>query len=289
MAAGPKAAPAAVPSLPGLADPLEPRHPHGAVLPDALGVLGVGALSSAMVVALHRARPSLRLHCAPRNAQALAALQTRVPLTPQASNQAVADACQMVLIGVRPAQLQALAGEVQFNASHHLLVLTAGTPLATLQALFAPARVTRLMTGLAVEGGRSAISCHPPHDGVQALWQPACAAVVPFEHEAQFEASMLLICVNAWWLDQLGALSAWLVQATGMQPQQAQTLLAANMADVAQLLALHPDQGAAELARQIGSPGTYTAAGLDHLQAVQAHQPWLDALALLRARLPQAA
>lgn len=254
-------------------------------LPQAIGVLGVGALASALVLALHRARPALQLHCAPRNTQAVAALRTQLPVRLQPSNQALADSCRMLLIGVRPAQLQALAGEVQLTDQHHLLVLSAGTPLAELQALFAPARVTRLMTGLAVAGGRSAISCHPPHAVVHALWQPACAAMLAFEDEAQFEASTLAVCANAWWLDQLGALARWLVDATGMQPAQAQALLGANMADVAQMLAQHPGTPAAALARAIGSPGTYTAWGLDQLQAAQAHQPWVDALAGLQARM----
>lgn len=250
-----------------------------------LGVLGVGALASALVVALQRAHPSLQFPCSPRNARAVARLQTQARLLPQVSNQQVVDACDLLLIGVRPAQLPALAQEIALRPAHHLLVLSAGTPLAELQALFAPARVTRLMAGLAVAGGHGSISCYPPHEAVQALLQAACGAFLPFAQEAQFEASMLAVCANAWWLDQLASMAAWLVEATGMPPAQAQALLGANMADVAQLLALHPQQGAAALARWVGSPGTYTEMGLNHLQTHAAHQPWLEALALVHARM----
>ena len=256
-------------------------------VPVAMGVLGVGALASALVLALHRAWPEMAFHLSPRNATAVATLQTQVPAVPQHSNQSVADACQMLIIGVRPAQLQALADEVRFSAQHQLVVLSAGTPLADLQRVFAPARVTRLMTGLAVSEGRSAISCFPPDAQVEALWQPACAAVIAFEKEAQFEASVLAVCANAWWLDQLAVMSQWLVDNTGMAPAQAQTLLAANMADVAQMLTLDPNKSPAEIARFIGSPGTFTGAGLDHLQSAKAHQPWLDALALVGDRMVQ--
>ena len=122
---------------------------------------------------------------------------------------------------------------------------------------------------------------------MQSLWAPACAAVVAFDDEAQFEASVLAVCANAWWLDQLAAMSQWLVKSTGMQPAQAQTLLAANMADVAHMLALNPDKSPAEIARFIGSPGTYTGAGLDHLQATRANQLWVDALGLVGAQMWQ--
>jgi pyrroline-5-carboxylate reductase len=252
-----------------------------------MGVLGVGALVSALVMALHRAWPGATFHLSPRNAEAVATLKTQVQAVVHSGNQQAVDACQMLIIGVRPAQLQALADEVQFHAGHHLMVLSAGTPLVDLHRLFAPARITRLMTGLAVSEGRSAISCYPPDARVQALWKPACASVIAFEKEAQFEASLLAVCANAWWLDQLAAMSQWLVDNTGMQHSQAQTLLAANMADVAQMLTLNPDKSPAEIARFIGSPGTYTGAGLDHLQAAKAHQPCLDALALVGAQMWQ--
>ena len=256
-------------------------------MPESIGVLGVGALASAMVLALQRAWPEMVFHLSPRNAGAVATLQTLVRAVAHSSNQQVVDACRMLIIGVRPAQLQALAHEVQFSADHHLMVLSAGTPLVDLQRLFVPARVTRLMTGLAVSEGRSAISCYPSDAQVQALWQPACAAVIAFEKEPQFEASVLAVCANAWWLDQLAAMSQWLVKSTGMQPAQAQTLLAANMADVAHMLALNPDKSPAEIARFIGSPGTYTGAGLDHLQATRANQLWVDALGLVGAQMWQ--
>lgn len=254
-----------------------------------VGVVGVGALASAMVQALHRARRSMVFHLSPRNAQAVASLQAQLHLQAVAhhSNQAVIDASPMLIIGVRPAQLQALADEVQFSAHHHVMVLSAGTPLRDLQRLFAPARVTRLMTGLAVSEGRSAISCYPGDASVQALWEPACSHLIAFEEEAQFEASVLAVCANAWWLDQLAAMSQWLVTSTGMQPAQAQALLATNMADVAQMLALNPDKSPAEIARFIGSPGTYTAAGLNQLQTSQAHRHWVDALALVFGKFPR--
>jgi pyrroline-5-carboxylate reductase len=240
-----------------------------------------------MVIALHRSWKAMRFHLSPRSAQNVADLQRRVSAVAHHSNQAVADACQMLIIGVRPAQLQTLADEVEFSAHHVLMVPSAGTSLVELQAQFAPARVTRLMTGLAVAAGRSAISCYPPDAQVKALWEPACTDVIAFDVEAHFDASVLAVCANAWWLDQLGVMSHWLVRSTGMQPAQAQALLAANMADVERMLAIHPDKSPAELASFIGSTGTYTAAGLGHLQAVRAQQPWVDALALVYAALPR--
>lgn len=84
-----------------------------------------------------------------------------------------------------------------------------------------------------------------PPGQLQALWQRACAAVIPLEDEARFEVSVLAMCSHAWWLDQRSAMTQWLV--------------------------LNPERSAAGLARFMGSPGTYTDQGRDQLQASAAH------------------
>jgi pyrroline-5-carboxylate reductase len=259
---------------------LSPSHPGA-----DLGFIGVGALSTALARALMRAWPHLRLHLSPRGEAASTQLATLNGVLRHPSNQSVADASNMLVIGVRPGQLPALAAELRLQPRHHLLCLSAGTPLATLQGLFAPARITRLMTGLAVAGARSAISVFPPAADVSTLLAPACVSVVGLDTEARFDASILAVCANAWWLDQLADMSDWMVRATGMAPDQAQALLCANMADVATMLQLDPGRDARELARAIGTPGTYTALGLDQLQQRQAHRAWEDALTSVLARL----
>ena len=129
----------------------------------------------------------------------------------------------------------------------------------------------------------------PQAEDVASLLAPACTSVLGFDTEARFDASILAVCANAWWLDQLAALSDWMVQATGMAPQQVQALLCANLADVASMVRLHPGCSPRELARSVGSPGTYTALGLDHLQQQQAHRVWENSLAQVLDRLRDSA
>lgn len=250
-----------------------------------VGFIGVGTLSSALLQALARTWPEGRFHLSPRGSATSDALARQYGARRHASNQAVADAAATLVIGVRPAQLPELAHELRLTPGHHLLVLAAGTPLAQLQALFAPARVTRVMTGLAVAGGQSAIGVFPPDASTSALLAPACAALLSLDDEAQLDGVILAVCANAWWLDQLATLSDWMVQATGMPDEQASALLSANMADVATLLRRQPKRTPRELARAIGTPGTFTAFGLEQLQQLQAHQAWADTLAQVMARL----
>lgn len=266
-----------------------PTAPPEATAAPEVGFIGVGALSAALLQALARAWPEGRFHLSPRGALASIELAQQFGARRHPSNQCVADDASLLVIGVRPAQLASLARELRLTPRHHLLVLAAGTSLAQLQALFAPARVTRVMTGLAVAGGHSAISIFPPDDTASALLAPACTAVLDFNDETQFNATILAVCANAWWLEQLAELSDWMVQATGMRAEQATALLCANLADVATLVRQQPDSTPREMARAIGSPGSYTAFGLDRLQQAHAHRAWANTLQEVLERLRQAA
>lgn len=251
----------------------------------AVGIIGVGELAGALATALRRAHPALAVHLSPRGEALGKALADRIGAHRHQNNAAVAACCETLVIGVRPADVEAVAAGLALKAEHHVLVLAAGVPHAHLVALFAPARVTRVMTGLAVSEGRSAISVFPDAAPVQALLAPACGALIGFADEASFDASILAVCVNAWWLDQLAHLQRWLCEAAGMRVEEARALLAANIGDVATLLHAQPDADPGALAARIGTPGTYTAAGLEQLAAVNAHGIWSDALAALLGRL----
>ncbi len=273
-------------------NPQAPATP-AASAPTQVGVLGVGALASALVRALARVYPQMHFHLSPRGAAASARLLGEVAATRHASNQAVLDAADWVIVGVRPAQLPELGHGLRWRAGHHALVLAAGVPHAQMSHGLAPARCTRVMTGLAVEGGGSALCVYPAGDAALQWLAAAGACWLPMQEEAHWEAATLAVCANAWWLEQLGQLSARLSALSGLPLASAQALLATQMADVATLLGIEPGRSPSDWARHIGSPGTYTEAGLQALQAQGAHAAWCDALAQVHARLvrnpPQAA
>ena len=265
-------------------------------VPKEVGVLGVGALASALVRALARVYPQLHFHLSPRGAAESQRLHAELPSTRHTSNQAVLDAADWVIVGVRPAQLHDLGHQqaqgLRWRDGHHALVLAAGVPHARMAHWLAPARCTRLMTGLAVQGGRSALCVYPGAEALQ--WLAAAGACwLPMQDEAHWEAATLAVCANAWWMEQLGQLSERLSALSGLPLASAQVLLAANMADVVTLLGIAPGRSPSGWARHIGSPGTYTEAGLQALQAQGAHAAWCDTLAQVYVRLlrnpPQAA
>lgn len=265
--------------------------------PTRLGVLGVGELAESLLVALARgclrdgrSRHDLEFHLSPRNDVRSHRLGWRFGAVRHASNVAVCEASLCVLVGVRPQQLEALAMELRENRAlskdHHLMVMAAGVSLTDLQRWFAPARVVRVMTGLAVSEGQSALTLYPEDSLTRDLLGPAVRQAVAFNEEAAFEASMLAVCMNAWQLAQQQALLDWFQTVPGITGPQARQLLMTQMRDALALMEAHPDTPPGELASRIGTPGTWTARGLEQLGGKEgAHRQWQQVLEGLRSEL----
>lgn len=269
--------------------------------PTRLGVLGVGELAESLLVALARgcqregwSRHGLEFHLSPRNDVRSHRLGWRFGAIRHVSNVAVCEASLCILVGVRPQQLEALAVELReshaLSKHHHLMVMAAGVPLADLQRWFAPARVVRVMTGLAVSGGQSALTLYPEDPLARDLLSPAVRQVIAFEEEGAFEASMLGVCVNAWQLAQQQALLDWFQTVPGISGPQARQMLMTQLRDALALMEAHPDTPPGELASRIGTPGTWTARGLEQLGGKEgAHRQWQHVLEQLRGEIEQGA
>ncbi|WP_024950755.1 pyrroline-5-carboxylate reductase family protein [Cobetia crustatorum] len=265
--------------------------------PMRLGVLGVGELTESLLVALARgsqregrSRTDLEFHLSPRNDVRSHRLGWRFGAVRHASNVAVCEASLCLLVGVRPDQLEPLASELReaqvLEADHHLMVTAAGVPLVDLQRWFAPARVVRVMTGLAVSEGQSALTLYPEDLLTRDLLGPAVKQIIAFAEEEAFEASMLAVCINAWQLAQQQALLDWFQTVPGMSGPQARQLLMAQLRDALALMEAHPDTPPGELASRIGTPGTWTARGLEQLGGSEgAHRQWQHVLEGLRSEL----
>ncbi|KGK42472.1 hypothetical protein LH51_06995 [Nitrincola sp. A-D6] len=250
-----------------------------------MGVLGVGALAEALIRGVQQSNCPFEWCLSPRSTQRVAQLQALPGVSVATDNQSVVDQCGSLLVGVRPAQLEQLAASVHLTPEHHLICLSAGVELQALQQAFYPARVTRMMASIAVQYPCSSVFLYPADTGLSATFTAAGYGVQSFATEVQFEASMLSVCVNAWWLEQIQALADTLVTQTGMNLPEAVALLARAQQESAVLLQHRPEMTPAALAREIGTPGTFTARGLDHLKTTQADQPWVEILSQLLAEL----
>jgi pyrroline-5-carboxylate reductase len=194
----------------------------------------------------------------------------------------------IVLLGVKPQKLDEVAAQLapSLGAGTLLISILAGVELATLRGRFpAPRAVVRAMPNTPVALGRGVVGLCS-HDADGAARQEVDALMAPLGHAEWFDDEELFVLAGHLtgagpafvyrFIDAMAAAAARLE----LPPEQA-LRLATRMVEGAGALAAAADEGPAELARRVASPGGTTEAGLRVLDSE-------DALASLMLRTLEA-
>jgi len=179
----------------------------------------------------------------------------------------------LVVLGVKPQKLAEVAPVVApaLEAETILVSILAGTPLATLRALFpTPHTVVKAMPNLPVSLGKGVTGLHADARSDAAAkadvdrLMRALGHVEWFDDEKLFSvASALTAAAPAFLYRFLDALAV-AGEEMGLPPEQA-ARLAAGMAEGASALAATARETPEQLARRVASPGGTTEAGLSVL------------------------
>lgn len=256
----------------------------------SLGILGVGELSEKVVHGLRRAGFTGTILLSARNRERADALVRDWGCQIIADNQALADAADLLLLGVRPDAVADLAAGLRCKPGKLLVSLAAGISLGQLQAAFPAARCVRLMLSYAAQFNASTVVVSPADETVQHLFGPL-GTLVCLDDEAAFELATVAGCMNGWFYFLLNDLQQWLSE-KGLSQADARALVLGNLQDCLSSARAQPERSLKALGEAIATPGTFTADGLKVLM----HQPtaatWgaacevvLDAL-LTRSQLP---
>jgi pyrroline-5-carboxylate reductase len=219
------------------------------------GVLGVGALASAIVTGLCEgvADPPA-IVVSPRNTETAAGLAARyTSVTVSAGNQEVVDAADLVFVTLRRAHADVL-GELTWRPDQVVVSATAGLPLDRLRALVAPVdRVARAVPMPAVATRSSRTPVHPPLAPVLELFEQL-GGTMPIDDGDQFEAIFTAMGTVAPFFEYLRILSDFLVS-HGLPAQDARQVVAGTYTGLLEQLTAHESPDFAELIKEHAPPG----------------------------------
>jgi pyrroline-5-carboxylate reductase len=219
------------------------------------GVLGVGALATAIVTGLCEgvADPP-RIVLSPRNAEAAAALAAMYPsVAVGADNQAVVDAAGLVFVTLRRAHAGVLT-DLGWRADQVVVSATAGLPLGQLSGLVAPAElVARAVPMIAVATRSSRTPVHPPLPPVLDAFEHLGGAM-PIDDGDQFEAIFTAMGTVAPFFEYLRVLSDFLV-AHGLASTDANQIVAGVFTGLLDPLGAHESPDFAQLVKEHAPPG----------------------------------
>lgn len=233
----------------------------------SLGILGVGELTEKVVHGLRRSGFASAILLSPRNAARAGALAAEHGCRVLASNQAVVDEAELVIVGVRPDALAQLASEVRLRPGQRLVSLVAGVNLEQLAAAFPSAHCVRAMLSYSAQYNASTVVVCPADTQTEQCLGPLGKLVV-LADEPAFELATVAACMNGWFYFLLHDLQQWLSD-KGLPSDQARALVLGNLQDCVSAGQRQPEQSLKALGEAIATPGTFTADGL----AVLMHQP----------------
>lgn len=242
-----------------------------------LGILGVGDLSEKMVRGLvHGGQlAGSAIYVSPRNGKKATALAQKYGCVLQSSNQAVADVADVLLVCVRPAQLEELANEVVLRAGQPLISVVAGVTVNQLAGLFGDRDISRVMLSYASEINQSTVAVFPAQSVAEQLLS-TLGTLVRLNTERDFELATIGACMNGWVYFLIDEMQQWLAR-KGLPSEAARQLVLSSVADSAAYSRFRIETPIGELGVSIATPGTYTAKGLQVLLQRGGLDAWLAA------------
>jgi pyrroline-5-carboxylate reductase len=220
----------------------------------AYGVLGVGAIGSAIVAGLcEDVDDAPRVLLSPRGAEVAARLAGRFDTVDVApNNQAVVDGAEVVIVCVRPQVAEAVLAELRFPKERVVVSAMAGVQVRTLERLVSPAtEVARVIPLPSVARREGLTPVHPPNAAAAALFDRLGEAV-ELPDERAFEALSASTATIAAHFAYLNAIAAWL-ESQEIPAPAATRYVASMFAGLAE--ATRSGERFEQLAREHATPG----------------------------------
>lgn len=241
----------------------------------SLGVLGVGHLASYLVAGLRAAGDKREVILSPRNVERVQYLVERFDCRSANSNQEVIERADVILLSVRPEQLESLLKPLQFRTEQLVISCVAGISVDRLSRLIGKATVVRTMPLACAEVGQGAVPLFPDHPVARDLLN-SLGELILLGSEDEFELASVAACMNGWMFKFFDQLTRWYLD-KGLSPEQARKLVIHACSGAAALAEAKPEQSLQHISDSIATEGTYTKLGLDLLQKSNAFDPWIDA------------
>lgn len=220
-----------------------------------LGFLGTGTITSSIVTGLQSAVCAHPVRVSPRNAQVAADLARRFPaVSIAASNQAVLDASDVVVLAVRPQVARSVLSELRFRPAHHVISLVGAFPLAAISELVRPAGVVTRAVPLPATAKRRSPTAIYPRDPLALELFALVGSAFEVDTETEFNALCTVTSTMATYFAFAGSITSWLVS-RGLEEAKARSYVAYVFSGLSDTALEAPERSFDLLACEHATPG----------------------------------
>ena len=241
-----------------------------------IGVIGVGHLMFHVVPGIMRASEKPDLLLGPRNAERARQLSERFDVPVAASNEDVVEKSDIVIVAVRPFQVEEVIANLPWRADQIVLSFAATVGSDVYAPHVNGARVALAMPVVSAEFGESPTCIFPDIPEARALLEP-CGSVVPLAKEEDFATASTFGAYFGWVQTIIAHAADW-AEKEGLSPEAARAMAAGMMRAGTTSVTMRPDDSLEELVQELCLPGSLTGEGIEILEKGGAFAPWSAAL-----------
>jgi pyrroline-5-carboxylate reductase len=250
-----------------------------------LGFVGCGTITAAIVTGLKLAGRGEPVAVSPRNAEVAAGLARRFAnVQVAASNQEVLDACDVVVLAVRPQILSAVLPELCFRPDHQVISLVPVTTLAYLRAATAPASTVTRAVPMPMVARRQGPTALYPATPVARMLFDALGWTIELSDETRFDAFTAATALMATYFRFADTAAKWMSE-QGVPPDQADRYVRQLLSGLAGSAMASPDRSLGELIDEHETRGGLNEQVRTHLEAKGSFTELARALDAVKARL----
>lgn len=244
-----------------------------------LGFIGTGALSAAIVTGLKAvADNEVTVVLSPRNEAIAADLASRFAgVRVAADNQAVLDACDVVMLAIRPQIAPEVLTALRFRPDHHVVSLVATFSQEAVAALVSPAtRITRAVPMPMIAKRQGATIICPPDPDIAAFFARLGTAI-EVANADEFAALSVATATFATYFKLLDTLHGWL-QDHGIADPTARDYVASLFKALGHAPDAAPEAGFMHLAADYATRGGLNEQVVNELTAKKLFEAFAESL-----------
>ena len=249
-----------------------------------LGILGAGHLASYTVAGLRNSGDKRKILLSPRNSQTAKQLSKTFDCQVAPNNQDVVEQSDIILLAVRPHQLDDLLEDLNFKPSTLVVSAIAGISINELKtyANLKGLTIVRTLLNVSAEVNVGPVPVYPNVSKANQLLE-RLGTLISFKDERAFDIAVVHGCMHGWvyfWLDEM---VRW-TTSQGLGQEQAEMMIKQTVQGAIDL-SNHNPASLDEIGSSIATEGTYTASGLNQLNSGNALKAWSESMQTVLEKL----
>lgn len=237
-----------------------------------LGIVGAGELATYTIAGLRRSGSENAIALSPRNRANADRLARLYDCSVVASNQAVVDAADIVVIALRDADAPQVCTSLVFRPDQLVIFASTGMTWREVAKRVAPAVTVRAMICAGAQVCEGPVSIYPDN-AVARVLLGRIGRVIASPDETGFSAAAQSVVALSWLLALVDRL-VHIDRSAGLDSDVALRLVTETMKAAATLASDNSEAQVSELVDEIAKKGTYSRAGLNELRRLGTFDDW---------------